>query len=250
MGKPGIRKFLQVLLSNAYDLILDEMPHGPLAGLLAADAIRGTAAGPRSPGTVFNLIYRMGHGGVVYAPIAKPLSIPGLHNDLAQARLVFAPTADYVETAFNPAKYGEMSQAPVIEAVQTTVDGTHWLSAIVQYAPSDLKGGWTEVARARLQQITLDTLAQVIPELSENTKDVQIITPDQIEAATGAPGGHWHHAEMSIDQVLTLRPAAGLAGYQIGPQGLFICGASSHPGGDVMRLAGRNAALAVLEQTR
>ncbi len=345
MGKAGIRKFLQVLLSNAYDLILDELPDGPLAGLLAADAIRGTASGPRSPGTVFNLIYRMGHGGDVYAPMGtmcavidriaqaarnagchietgksvsrivlegdsvvgvelsdgseliasmalvnagpqvalsltgpahfdiettrriknirtrgtaakvnlkldKPLSIPGLSDDLAQARLVFAPTADYVERAFNPAKYGEMSQAPVIEAVQTTVNGTHWLSTIVQYAPSDLKGGWTDAARARLQQITLDTLSQVMPRLSENIKDVQIITPDQIEAATGAPDGHWHHAEMSIDQLLTLRPAAGLARYQMGPKGLFICGASSHPGGDVMGLAGRNAARAVLEQTR
>ena len=345
LGKKEIRKFLQVLLSNAYDLILDEMPDGPLAGLLAADAIRGAAAGPRSPGTVFNLIYRMGHGGEVYAPkgtmcavidvigqaarnagcqietgksvvrimlegdsvmgvelgdgshltastvlvnagpqlalsltgpapfdieatrriqnirtrgtaaklnlrLAKPLSIPGLSDDLAHARLVYAPSADYVEKAFNPAKYGEMSQAPVIEAVQTTADGMPWLSAIVQYAPSDLKGGWTDAARARLRQITLDTLSQVMPELSENTIDVQIITPDQIEAVTGAPGGHWHHTEMSIDQLLTLRPAVGLSRYQLGPKGLFICGASSHPGGDVMGLAGRNAARAVLEQAR
>ena len=64
LGKAEMRSFLQVLLSNAYDLILDEMTDGPLAGMLAADAVRGTAMGPRSPGTVFTLLYRMGHGGV------------------------------------------------------------------------------------------------------------------------------------------------------------------------------------------
>jgi phytoene dehydrogenase-like protein len=345
MGKAGIRKFLQVLLSNAYDLILDEIPDGPLAGLLAADAVRGAAAGPRSPGTVFNLIYRMGHGGTVRAPdggiravigaiaqaardagcrietnkpvacilleddgvtgvelsdgstlsaakvfvnagpqmalsltgpssfdieatrriqhirargtaakvnikLDRPLAIPRLPDDLAQARWVFAPSADYVETAFNPSKYGEMSPAPVIEAVQTTINDTHWLSAIVQYAPGDLKGGWTKTAQDRLRQITLDTLAQVVPDLHGATRDVEIITPDQIAVATGAPGGHWHHAEMSIDQLLTLRPAAGLSRYQIGPKGLYLCGASSHPGGDIMGLAGRNAALAAMEQAR
>ena len=68
MDKRAFRRFLQVLLSNAYDLILDDLNDVPLAGLLAADAVRGAAMGPRSPGTVFSLIYRMGHGGVASVP--------------------------------------------------------------------------------------------------------------------------------------------------------------------------------------
>lgn len=345
LGKPGIRRFLQDLLSNAHDLILDEIADGPLAGLLAADAVRGAAAGPRSPGTVFNLIYRMGHGGTAVAPaggmaaviaavaaaardagcqietgqtvtqitldgdqvvgvsladgttrtarkvmvgsgpqvalaltgaaphdiettrrirsmrtrgtVAKinirldsPLAVPGLPDDLARARLVVAPSITYVETAFNPAKYGDMSANPVIEAVQMTLGDRHWLSCLVQYAPSDLQGGWTDTARERLRTTTFATLDPVLPDLARKAQDTQVITPDLIAAATSAPGGHWHHAEMALDQLLTLRPVAGLARYQMGPKGLYLCGASSHPGGDVMGLAGRNAALAMLEDAK
>jgi phytoene dehydrogenase-like protein len=74
-----------------------------------------------------------------------------------------------------------------------------------------------------------------------------VISPSQIETETGAPGGHWHHAELSLDQLLSVRPANGIGRYRLGPKGLFLCGASAHPGGDVMGLAGRNAALAALE---
>lgn len=342
LGKAEMRQFLQVLLSNAYDLIRDELPDGPLAGLLAADAVRGAAAGPRSPGTAFNLIYRMGHGGAASLPtggmgavvdalahaaraagarietgtkVSRILikddkvsgietadgtileatrvlvttgpravlamtgaqhedietarrirnirargtaakinlkldglpAIPGLSDDLMRARLVFAPSADYVERSFNPCKYGGMSDSPVIEAVVTECGGAPWLSAIVQYAPSDLTGGWTDTACDRLLTSTLTTLARVAPGLPKQVRAAQVFTPDRIAEATGAPGGHWHHAEMALDQVLTLRPAIGLARYAMGPAGLFLCGASSHPGGDVMGLAGRNGALAALE---
>ena len=342
LGKAGLRRFLQVMLSNAYDLILDEMADGPLAGLLAADAVRGAAAGPRGPGTVFNLIYRYGHGGQVTLPrggmgqaigviaaaaraagcrietgkrvraikmtgdrvsgvmlsdgsrmscgavlmsggpasaialtgpthhdiecvravrnirargtaaklnlkLSGPLEVPGLSPELARARLVLAPSADHVEAAFNPSKYAEMSAAPVMEAVQTDHAGATWLSVIVQYAPSDLSGGWTKDARSRLTNTALDLLAGAIPSLRDAITETQLLTPDVIESATGAPGGHWHHAEMALDQLLTLRPAPGLSRYAMGPKGLHLCGASSHPGGDVMGLAGRNAALALLE---
>lgn len=342
LGKPEMRRFLQLLLSNAHDLILDEIPDGPLAGILAADAVRGAAAGPRSPGTVFNLIYRMGHGGVVTYPVSgmqsamdtcaaaakalgctiltqtqvtqvliendcvtgvaaadgtvlsarlvlagcspkrllemigpdheniettrrvrnmrargtvakinleldAPLSIPGLSDDLSGSRLLIAPSVDYVERAFNPAKYRQMSDHPVIEAVPLNHNGTPWVSMIVQYAPSDLDQGWTNAARQDLLRKTTETLARFIPTLPAQITGSQVITPDQIQAATGSPGGHWHHAEMTLDQILTLRPAIGLNRYQMGPKGLFLCGASSHPGGDIMGLAGRNAAKTALE---
>ena len=63
-----------------------------------------------------------------------------------------------------------------------------------------------------------------------------------IERLTGAPGGHWHHAEISIDQLLTVRPVNGLSRYAFGPAGYYLCGASAHPGGDVTGQPGRNAA--------
>ncbi len=338
MGKTEFRRFLQVLLSNAYDLILDELPEGPLAGLLAADAVRGAAAGPRSPGTVFSLVYRMGHGGRAYVPtsgmgaviaafakaatdtgceirtqqavtriliekdrvigvetasgdrlnastvlcsggalqtaqmagpenfdieatnrlrnirargtaakvnftLSAPPALPGLSKDCSNARLIIAPSADYVERAFNPSKYREMSRAPVIEAVLS--NGTY-LSTIVQYAPVDLEGGWTLEAKNKLAEITRNALTAAIPALPDLITATEVITPDQIATETGAPGGHWHHAEMALDQLLALRPANGIGRYRMGPAGLYLCGASAHPGGDLMGLAGRNAALTAL----
>ncbi|MGI9370446.1 MAG: phytoene desaturase family protein [Ruegeria sp.] len=346
MGKSEMRRFLQIVLSNAFDTILDDLPDGPVAGMLTADAIRGAAAGPRSPGTVFNLIYRLGHGGSITRPVggmsgftkliveaaqqanctlvqgaevsrilvnddevigvlttssetlSAPLvlsnlapqvtsrmvresefdvetihrirnirakgtaakvnfklkdaaPLPGLSGEFTNSRLIYAPSAEYVEAAFNPSKYRRMSEAPVIEAFRThQEDGSIWLSSIVQYAPSDLEGGWTAAATNHLAQLTLDTLSRAMPGLADHVEDKQVITPDQIEEATGAPGGHWHHAEMSLDQLLTLRPANGINRYSMGPQGLYLCGAATHPGGDVMGLAGRNAALTALGERR
>jgi phytoene dehydrogenase-like protein len=73
-----------------------------------------------------------------------------------------------------------------------------------------------------------------------------VMTPADIERVTGAPGGHWHHGEIALDQLLTLRPVNGLAQYGTGLPGLFLCGAGAHPGGDVTGLPGRNGALAAL----
>ena len=341
MARPEMRRFLQVLLTNAYDFILDDLPDGPLAGMLAADATRGNAMGPRSPGTVLTWMYRVGHGGTVTAPtggmsaimerlkqavetagstirtgsrvarvlvsgdavagveldmgktihaprvlsslgpqallsltgmeafdieatrrirnirargtvakvnlhLARP-GLPDLPSTMQNVRLVFAPSADYVETAFNPSKYGEMTNAPVIEALPVSKGSDHWLSCNAQYVPVDLKGGWTDDAKDKLAQTTRDTLARALPKLTDYVQSTQVITPDQIAEQTGAPGGHWHHGDMTLDQLLSLRPANGLSRYAFGPKGLYLCGASAHPGGDVMGLAGRNAALAALE---
>ncbi|UWQ29109.1 NAD(P)/FAD-dependent oxidoreductase [Leisingera sp. M523] len=348
-GKKDMREFLRVLLSNAYDLILDDLEDGPLAGALAADAVRGAYAGPRSPGTVFSLMYRLGQGGGAQLPIggmgavsaafeaaaraagaeirtgtsvsrvlvendraagvvledgteisagtvlsntgpmpAMKLAgaehydvemvrrmrnqrckgaaakvnlvlngVPkftGLTPELAAGRLLIAPSATYVERAFNPAKYGGIPESPVIEAVIPSLadpglakDGQHVLSAVVSSVPYGLEGGWDEAACDRLAAVTLSTLETYAPGLSALVTERQVLSPACIEARTGAPGGHWHHAEMGIDQILTVRPANGMAHYRFGPKGYYLCGAGAHPGGDVTGLAGRNSALQLLK---
>jgi phytoene dehydrogenase-like protein len=348
LGRSETREFLKILLSNAYDVILDEMAEGPLAGALAADAVRGVWAGPRSPGTLFSLLYRIGRGGGAALPIggmgafcealastarasgvsirtgaevaalllhgdrvrgvrllggeeiaakvvlmaSGPLAavriagpaeydiesvrrlrnlrckgtaakinllvseapgIDGLSDDHAAGRLVLAPSADYVERAFDAVKYGELPDAPVIEAVIPTLiepalrkAGKHVMSLVVQYVPRDIPGGWTDAARAKVLDATLRALEPVMPELRKSVAESEVLTPSDIEKLTGAPGGHWHHAELSIDQLLTVRPVNGLSCYRFGPEGYYLCGAGAHPGGDVMGSAGRNAALAAL----
>ncbi|MBW7920783.1 MAG: NAD(P)/FAD-dependent oxidoreductase [Rubellimicrobium sp.] len=343
LGRRELREFLRIVLGNAADLVLDEMPDGPLAGALCADAVRGNHVGPRSPGTVFNLMYRLGNGGAPRLPrggmgalgealeraaraagadirtgcevarimvaddrvtgvelrggaviaaravlsSAGPLqtmvmagvghfdieplrrlrnlrckgtvakvnlllrgapAVTGLPDDMAPARLLVAPSVQAVERAFNPVKYDELPVAPVLEAVlhPPAGDGRCVLSVNVQHIPHTPAGGWDDAARDGLTGRTVAQLAAHMPGLAALVETAQLLTPADIEDRFGAPGGHWHHGEMGIDQILTLRPANGLAGYRLGVRGLYLCGAATHPGGDVTGLPGRNAARQLL----
>jgi phytoene dehydrogenase-like protein len=192
------------------------------------------------------------------AKLHLALAAPPRFTDLSAVglagRLTIAPTLDYIEHAFNHSKYGEYSQAPAMEiTVPTMNDATlspprqHVLSAIVQYAPYDLKEGW-ESARRRFTDIAIDTLERHAPGLKSTIVGSELLTPVDIEREFGMSGGHWHHGDLSFDQFLMVRPVPGAAQYLTPMPGLFLCGAGSHPGGGVMGLAGRNAARQIIKQ--
>jgi phytoene dehydrogenase-like protein len=179
--------------------------------------------------------------------------MPGLSDTQKAARLVMAPSATYVESAFNPVKYGQVSKDLVIEAVLPALtdpslcqNGQQVLSALVSYVPFDRDGGWTAAARADLTSRIVATLERYMPGLSKLITHSSLLTPNDIAERTGAPEGHWHHGELSIDQLLTVRPVNGLSRYAFGVQGYYLCGASAHPGGDVTGAPGRNAARCLL----
>lgn len=175
----------------------------------------------------------------------------GLDREQLGHRLVIAPDLDYVERAFNACKYGEHSAEPVMEITIPSIhdpglvpEGKHVLSAVVQYAPRRLKTGW-EAARAGFAELAINTLQRYAPTLGEQVTASELLTPADFEERFGNAGGHWHHAELALDQFLMLRPAAGAAQYATPVDGLFLCGAGCHPGGGVMGHAGRNAARVV-----
>jgi len=177
----------------------------------------------------------------------------GLHQDLLGERLLIAPDMEYVERAFNHSKYGEHSIKPVVEITIPSLQdnslapaGKHVLSAVVQYAPYQLKAGWSE-AKAAFTKRVIDLLALYAPGIREQISHAELLTPVDIEREFRITGGHWHHGELAIDQFLMLRPAPGAAQYASPVNGLYLCGAGSHPGGGVMGSAGRNAAKAVLD---
>lgn len=183
--------------------------------------------------------------------------IEGLDQKDLGGRLLVAPDDDYVERAFNPVKYGEMSAEPVIEVTLPSLHdeslaptGKHVLSAIVQYVPHDLSGGWTEAARERCTAQAVDAMSRYMPNLRNIIEASELLTPADIENEFHISGGHWHHAELAIDQFLFVRPVPGAAQYQLPLDGLFLCGAGTHPGGGVSGAAGRNAARAVLRRER
>ena len=176
----------------------------------------------------------------------------GVSQEQLGQRLVIAPTVEYVERAFNHSKYGEFSAEPVAEITLPTLHdsslapaGKHVLSAIVQYAPHQLKAGWNE-GRAAFTEQVMQTLERYAPDIREKTAAVEMLTPMDIEQQFGTTGGHWHHGEMSLDQFLMLRPVPKAAQYAMPVDGLYLCGAGCHPGGGIMGSAGKNAASVIL----
>lgn len=180
-------------------------------------------------------------------------TIKGLSRKDFAERLVIAPDEHYVERAFNPAKYGESSSNPVIEMTfpsfrdeSLAPTGKHVLSAVVQYAPYDLKGGWSSEARERFEQVVIKTIAKYATDIEQRITSAELLTPVDIETEFHISGGHWHHAELALDQFMFVRPVSGAAQYRMPLDGLYLCGAGTHPGGGVSGAAGRNAARAIL----
>mgnify|MGYP001814501798 CR=1 FL=1 len=180
-------------------------------------------------------------------------TIAGLSKKDFANRFVIAPDEHYVERAFNPAKYGEASPQPVLEITFPSFrdealapTGKHVLSAVVQYAPYGLKGGWIDTAKDAFMQTVVDTLLPYMPDIEQRIEASELLTPADIEREFHITGGHWHHAELTLDQFLFVRPVSGAAQYRMPLDGLYLCGAGAHPGGGVSGAAGRNAARTIL----
>ena len=184
-------------------------------------------------------------------------AIDGFSNSDYAQRLVIAPDEHYVERAFNPAKYGESSPEPVLEITfpsfrdsSLAPEGKHVMSAIVQYAPYDLKGGWTEEAKREFEAATIRVIERYAPDIAQSITASELLTPADIEREFHITGGHWHHGELTLDQLMFVRPVCGAAQYRMPVDGLYLCGAGAHPGGGVSGAAGRNAARAILNREK
>lgn len=195
---------------------------------------------------------RSGAAAKLHLALAGAPRFDGVAAEHLGERLVIAPDPDYVERAFNHAKYREHSTEPVFEITVPSMhdpslapDGGHVLSAIVQYAPYDLAGGW-EAGRERFLDLALNVVERYAPGLRAQVVAAELLAPPDIERAFGMGGGHWHHGELALDQYLSLRPVPGAAHYATPVEGLWLCGAGCHPGGGVMGSAGANAARAIL----
>jgi phytoene dehydrogenase-like protein len=354
LGRCDMRELLRIGGMNVYDLLEENFDSAALKGALGFDAVLGANFGPRSPGTVLTLLYRLaaesaagasglsqpkGGMGALCDALAKAASAAGatircgapvanilvegdracgvrlesgesigahsvissadpkttflrllgprhldtgfvrrvnhircrglaakLHLALNRAppfsgvteaslrgRLLIAPSLQHIEHAYNHAKYGEYSAAPVMEITVPSVNdptlappGQHVLSAIVQYAPYALKEGW-QSGRQLFVDATLESLERFAPGLRSCVIGAELLTPADIEQEFRISGGHWHHGDLAFDQFLMVRPVPGAAQYQTPMDGLFLCGAGCHPGGGVMGVAGRNAAQEVLK---
>ena len=168
-------------------------------------------------------------------------------------RMIIAPDMDAIEFSFDHAKYGELPEHPVMEIVLPSMrdaslapEGKHVLSANVMYVPYQLKGGWTDEARQQICDRAIDTIARYAPNIREQIIHSELLTPADLERDYRVTGGHWHHTEMAMDQMLMMRPTYEAAQYSTPIPGLFLCSAGCHPGGGLSGAAGHNAAQEIL----
>ena len=168
--------------------------------------------------------------------------------------VVISPDLDYLERAYDAAKYGRVSDAPYLDVQIPSLrdasfapPGKQVMSIHVQYAPYHLReGAWDDRARDALGDRVIATLARHFPSLPAAVLHRQVLTPLDLEREFGLPEGHAYHGEMTLDQVLFMRPVYGWAGYRTPVRGLYLCGSGAHPGGGIAGGAGANAAKVVL----
>ena len=228
-------------------------PKRTLTGLADPVAVgpvlRWRAGNIRTPGTVskVNLVL----SGLPVFPSAQ-----GEDEAVLRGRIVVAPGIDAMERAFDAAKYGRISDRPILEATipsladSTLVDGapsgTHVMSVIAQYTPFDLRDGTWDERREELGDLVLETLEEVAPGIGSLVTARQVLTPLDLERDYGLTGGHPLHAEPGLDQWFLWRPLLGHARYRFGLDGLYLAGSGAHPGGGVTGQPGQNAAREVL----
>ena len=178
--------------------------------------------------------------------------IEGLSEAQLGQRLIIAPDMRYVEHAFNHSKYGEYSEAPVLEITIPSLHdaslaptGRQVMSVLASFAPYSLKAGWDNSTNDFRDKIVA-LIEEYSPGFDNQITASEVLTPVDIEREYNITGGHWHHGEMSIDQSFMMRPIHGTAQYDTPIEGLFLCGAAAHPGGGITGIPGHNAAKRIL----
>ena len=173
------------------------------------------------------------------------LKLSGLPNfkgvdseEKLSGRIHIGPEIDYLERAFDAAKYGEFSREPYLDIAI----GKDVMSIHVQFAPYKLKEGDWNTRREEFADVVVDRISRYAPNIKDLIIARQIITPLDLEETYGLSGGHIHHGEQTLDQFFTFRPLIGWAQYRTPVNRLYLCGAGTHPGGGLTGIPGANAA--------
>jgi phytoene dehydrogenase-like protein len=181
---------------------------------------------------------------------ACPEPTPGPQH---RGTIHICPDTDFLERAYDDAKYGRPSERPILECtIPSVVDptvappGQHLMSMFIQYAPYKLReGSWDEL-REPFADRCFDLLDEYAPNFKRSVIARQVLAPPDLERMFNLTGGNIFQGAMTLNQLFFLRPVVGFAGYRTPIRGLFLCGAAAHPGGGVIGAAGWNAAREIL----
>jgi phytoene dehydrogenase-like protein len=178
----------------------------------------------------------------------------GDRTDQYRGFINIGPSIEYLERAFDDAKYGWYSQRPYIDgAIQSIVDpdmappGKHVMSSFIQYVPYHLKGSDWDTERQNLGDTVQRTLESFFPGFSDLVLHREVVTPLDIERVAGLTEGNIFHGEFFAPQMYFFRPAPGWSQYRTPIDGYYQCGSGTHPGGCVMGAPGKLASQAVLK---
>jgi phytoene dehydrogenase-like protein len=198
--------------------------------------------------------FRGSSGKVNFALDALPdfTCLPGVGPHLRGA-ISISPGVDYMERAYDDAKYGRYSRRPYIDIVIPSLTdpsvappGKHVMSCFVQYAPYHLTEGTWDDQKEAFGDTVVDTISEYAPNFRNIIRHRQVVTPLDLEREWGLSEGNIFQGELSLEQLFFLRPVPGWANYRTPIRGLYMCGSATHPGGGIMGAPGRNAALSVL----
>ena len=180
-------------------------------------------------------------------------ALPGAGTHLRGA-VSISPSVEYMERAYDDAKYGRYSRRPYIDIVIPSLTdpsvappGKHVMSCFVQYAPYHLKEGSWDDKREEFGDTVIDTIAEHAPNIRDIILHRQVLTPLDLEREFGLSEGNIFQGELTLEQLFFLRPAPGWAQYRSPIKNLYMCGSATHPGGGIMGASGRNAAMAILK---
>ena len=188
-------------------------------------------------------------------PKAWDGSMPG---DPHTGIMSISPSVDYLERAWDDAKYGRMSEHPYVECVFPTVfepdlapEGKHIALCFTQFGPIELaEGSWDEGGRDEYARRVVSALNDASPNFEASVEHVEVLTPKDIEDRFGLLGGNIFQGDMNPEQMFSFRPIPGYADYRTPVAGLYMCGSGTHPGGGVMAVPGYNASRVVLRDVR
>jgi phytoene dehydrogenase-like protein len=188
-------------------------------------------------------------------PNFKAMPGPGAH---LRGAISISPSVEYMERAYDDAKYGNFSRRPYIDMVIPTLTdpsvappGKHILSCFVQYAPYKLRPGlnWDDQKEAFGDNV-INTIAEYAPNIKDIILHKQVITPLDLEREWGLSEGNIFQGELSLEQLFFLRPVPGYARFRTPIKNLYMCGSATHPGGGIMGGPGRLAALEILKDVK
>ena len=164
-----------------------------------------------------------------------------------------SPDFDYLENAYDDAKYGNFSKRPFMDIILPSVldpemapPGKHVMSCFVQYAPYNLKGGWDDNKREAFGDAVVNALARYAPNIKDIILHRQVLTPADLEDTFGLTEGNIFHGELTVQQLFSLRPAVKWADYTTPIKNYFQCGSGTHPGGGITGSPGEMAAKKIL----